>query len=36
LYLDVRAEEWAVSEKTVADSMRRQGLVARITKRRNG
>ena len=36
LYLDVRAKGWAVSEKTVADSMRRQGLVARIIKRRNG
>jgi len=36
LYLDVRAEGWTVTEKTVADSMRRQGLVARISKRRNG
>ncbi len=27
---------WRVSEKTVADSMRRQGLVARRIKRRNG
>jgi len=36
LYLDVRAKGWAVSEKTVADSMRRQGLVARIIKRRDG
>ena len=27
---------WEVSEKTVADSMRRQGLVARRIKRRNG
>ncbi len=27
---------WTVSEKTVADSMRRQGLVARRIRRRNG
>ena len=27
---------WKVSEKTVADSMRRQGLVARRIRRRNG
>jgi len=36
LSVDLRAKGWAVSEKTVADSMRRQGLVARIIKRRNG
>jgi putative transposase len=33
---DLRDAEWTVSEKTVADSMRRQGLVARRIKRRNG
>ncbi|HVH94749.1 MAG TPA: IS3 family transposase, partial [Nocardioidaceae bacterium] len=33
---DLRAVGWKVSEKTVADSMRRQGLVARRIKRRNG
>ena len=33
---DLRAEGWRVSEKTVADSMHRQGLVARRIKRRNG
>ena len=33
---DLRAAGWTVSEKTVADSMRRQGLVARRIKRRNG
>jgi putative transposase len=31
---DLRAEGWTVSEKTVADSMRRQGLVARRTRHR--
>ena len=36
LYADLRDKGWKVSEKTVADSMRRQGLVARIVKRRNG
>ncbi len=36
LYVDLRAKGWIVAEKTVADSMRRQGLVARIIKRRNG
>jgi putative transposase len=36
LYLDLRDAGWTVSERTVADSMRRQGLVARIIKRRNG
>lgn len=33
---DLRDDGWQVSEKTVADSMRRQGLVARRIKRRNG
>ncbi len=33
---DLRGDGWTVSEKTVADSMRRQGLVARRIKRRNG
>ncbi len=33
---DLRAGGWTVSEKTVAESMRRQGLVARRIKRRNG
>ena len=32
---DLREAGWTVSEKTVADSMRRQGLVARRIKRRN-
>ena len=36
LYVDLREKGWTVSEKTVADSMRRQGLVARIIKRRSG
>jgi putative transposase len=36
LHADLRADGWQVSEKTVADSMRRQGLVARRIKRRNG
>jgi hypothetical protein len=36
LVADVRDLGWEVSEKTVADSMRRQGLVARKIKRRNG
>ncbi|HEY4631563.1 MAG TPA: IS3 family transposase [Blastococcus sp.] len=36
LHTDLRAAGWAVSEKTVADSMRRQGLVARRIRRRNG
>lgn len=36
LIVDLREKGWTVSEKTVADSMRRQGLVARIIKRRNG
>jgi putative transposase len=33
---DLRAAGWAVSEKTVADSMRRQGLIARKIRRRGG
>lgn len=33
---DLRDDGWKVSEKTVADSMRRQGLIARRIKRRNG
>ncbi len=36
LHVDLREKGWTVSEKTVADSMRRQGLVARKIKRRNG
>ena len=32
----LRDDGWQVSEKTVADSMRRQGLIARRIKRRNG
>ena len=36
LVLDLREDGWTVSEKTVADSMRRQGLMARRIKRRNG
>lgn len=36
LHLDLREAGWVVSEKTVADSMRRQGLVARRIRRRNG
>lgn len=36
LHVDMRADGWKVSEKTVADSMRRQGLVARRIRRRNG
>ncbi len=36
LHADLRDAGWVVSEKTVADSMRRQGLVARKIKRRNG
>ncbi len=33
---DLRDDGWTVSEKTVADSMRRQGLLARAIKARNG
>ncbi len=36
LHADLLDDGWTVSEKTVADSMRRQGLVARRIKRRNG
>jgi putative transposase len=36
LHADLREAGWQVSEKTVADSMRRQGLIARRIKRRNG
>lgn len=36
LHADLREDGWRVSEKTVAESMRRQGLVARRIKRRNG
>jgi putative transposase len=36
LHADLRDAGWAVSEKTVADSMRRQGLIARKIGRRNG
>ncbi len=36
LHADLRDAGWVVSEKTVAESMRRQGLVARKIKRRNG
>ena len=36
LHADLRDAGWVVSEKTVADSMRRQGLVARKIKRRTG
>ena len=36
LIADLRDLGWEVSEETVADSMRRQGLVARRIKRRNG
>ena len=36
LYADLLDAGWVVSEKTVADSMRRQGLVARKVKHRKG
>jgi len=36
LYADLRDAGWMITEKTVADSMRRQGLVARKVKRRKG
>ncbi len=36
LHADLRDAGWMVTEKTVADSMRRQGLVARKVKRRRG
>lgn len=36
LHADLLEDGWKVSEKTVADSMRRQGLIARKIKRRQG
>ena len=36
LHADLRDDGWTLTERTVADSMRRQGLVARKIKRRNG
>lgn len=36
LHADLREAGWTVSEKTVANSMRRQGLIARKIRRRNG
>ena len=36
VHADLLDEGWKVSKKTIADSMRRQGLVARIIKRRRG
>jgi len=36
LHADLREAGWVVSEKTVAESMRRQGLVSRRIRRRNG
>jgi putative transposase len=36
LWADLRDAGWLISEKTVAESMRRQGLVARKIRRRNG
>jgi hypothetical protein len=36
LRADLRAAGWVVTEKTVAESMRRQGLAARKAKRRKG
>ena len=36
LHADLRDAGWQVSEKTVADSMRRQGLTARKVKHRGG
>ncbi len=36
LHADLREAGWKVSENTVADSMSRQGLIARRIKRRNG
>jgi putative transposase len=36
LVADLRDAGWTLAEKTVADSMRRQGLIARRIKRRNG
>jgi len=34
--VQLRDDGWKMSEKTVADSMRRQGLLARRIKRHNG
>lgn len=36
LHADLRADGWKISEKTVAKSMRRQGLVSRHTQGRRG
>jgi transposase InsO family protein len=36
LHADLVHDGWRVSEKTIADSMRRQGLIARRIRRRNG
>jgi hypothetical protein len=36
LISDLRDLRWEVSENTVAESMRRQGLVARVIKRHRG
>jgi putative transposase len=36
LHADLRADGWRLIEKTVADSMRRQSLIARKIKRRRG
>ena len=36
LHADLREVGWAVAEKTVADSMRRQGLIARRIRHRHG
>jgi putative transposase len=35
LHADLREAGWVVSEKTIAGSMRRQGLIARRIRRRN-
>src|SRR5699024_8880577 len=36
LHADLRDTGWRLSKKTIPDSMRRQGLIARQIKRRNG
>jgi len=36
LHADLVDDGWSVAEKTVADAMRRQGLIARRIRRRNG
>lgn len=36
LHVDLVEDGWTVSERTVADSMRHWGLVARRIRRRNG